>query len=91
MKYLLMIATMLILPGCTTNLAWRGVVINYNQEATTEGKIENQPKAGDISIAADKQFDADAAVSTDSGSATNTPTGGIENKAGDKEDTEAAK
>ena len=90
MKYLLMIALM-ILPGCTTNLAWRGVVINYNQKATTEGKIENQPKAGDISIAADKQLDADAAVSTDSGSATNTPTGGIENKAGDKEDTEAAK
>ena len=90
MKILLMIALM-ILPGCTTNLAWRGVVINYNQKATTEGKIENQPKAGDISIAADKQLDADAAVSTDSGSATNTPTGGIENKAGDKEDTEAAK
>jgi hypothetical protein len=90
MKYLPLIALM-ILPGCTTNLAWRGVVIQYHQKATTEGKIENQPKAGDNSIAADKQFDADAAVSTDSGSATNTPTGGIENKAGDKEDTEAAK
>ena len=62
MKYLLMIATMLILPGCTTNLAWRGVVINYNQEATTEGKIENQPKAGDNSIAAEKTTDLKADV-----------------------------
>ena len=62
MKYLLMIATMLILPGCTTNLAWRGVVINYNQEATTEGKIENQPKAGDNSIAAEKTTDMKADV-----------------------------
>ena len=90
MKYLLLIALM-ILPGCTTNLAWRGVVINTSQKATTEGTITNTPTSGDNIVAADKQFDADAAVSTDSGSATNTPTGGIENKAGDKEDTEAAK
>ena len=62
MKILLMIATMLILPGCTTNLAWRGVVINYNQEATTEGKIANQPKAGDNSIAAEKTTDLKADV-----------------------------
>lgn len=62
MKYLLMIATMLILPGCTTNLAWRGVVINYNQKATTEGKIENQPKAGDNNIAAEKTTDLKADV-----------------------------
>ena len=61
MKYLLLIALM-ILPGCTTNLAWRGVVINYNQEATTEGKIENQPKAGDNSIAAEKTTDMKADV-----------------------------
>jgi len=61
MKYLLIIALM-ILPGCTTNLAWRGVVINYNQEATTEGKIENQPKAGDNSIAAEKTTDLKADV-----------------------------
>ena len=62
MKYLLMIAMILILPGCTTNLAWRGVVINYNQEATTEGKIANQPKAGDNSIAAEKTTDMKADV-----------------------------
>ena len=57
MKYLMMIA-MMILPGCVTNLAWRGVVINYNQEAATEGKIVNQPKAGDNSVAAEKTTDA---------------------------------
>ena len=62
MKYLLMIATMLILPGCTTNLAWRGVVIQYHQKATTEGKIENQPKAGDNSVAAEKTTDMKADV-----------------------------
>ena len=61
MKYLPLIA-LLILPGCTTNLAWRGVVINYNQKATTEGKIENQPKAGDNSIAAEKTTDMKADV-----------------------------
>ena len=57
MKYLLLIS-MMILPGCTTNLAWRGVVINTSQQATTEGKIANQPKAGDNSIAAEKTTDA---------------------------------
>ena len=62
MKYLLLIAMMLILPGCTTNLAWRGVVINTSQQATTEGKIANQPKAGDNSIAAEKTTDLKADV-----------------------------
>ena len=62
MKYLLLIAMMLILPGCTTNLAWRGVVINTSQEATTEGKIANRPKAGDNSIAAEKTTDLKADV-----------------------------
>ena len=57
MKYLLLIS-MMLLPGCTTNLAWRGVVINTSQQATTEGKIANQPKAGDNSIAAEKTTDA---------------------------------
>ena len=57
MKYLLMIALM-ALPGCVTNLAWRGVVNNYNQEATTEGEISNWPDTGDTSIAAEKTTDA---------------------------------
>ena len=61
MKYLMMIA-MMILPGCTTNLAWRGVVINYNQEATTEGQISNRPDSGDNSIAAEKTTDLKADV-----------------------------
>ncbi len=57
MKYLMMIALM-ALPGCVTNLAWRGVVNNYNQEATTEGEISNWPDTGDTSIAAEKTTDA---------------------------------
>lgn len=61
MKYLILIALM-ILPGCTTNLAWRGVVINYNQEATTEGQISNWPDSGDNSIAAEKTTDLKADV-----------------------------
>jgi len=61
MKYLMMIA-MMILPGCTTNLAWRGVVINYNQKATTEGQISNWPDSGDNSIAAEKTTDLKADV-----------------------------
>jgi len=90
MRYLL-IAMLTILPGCTANFVMRGNLANYQQKADTEGKITNEPKVGATTIAADKTLDADAAVSTDSGSATNTPTGGIENKAGDKADTEAAK
>ena len=50
------------LSGCTTNLAWRGVVINYNQEATTEGQISNWPDSGDNSIAAEKTTDMKADV-----------------------------
>jgi len=57
MKILLMIALM-ILPGCVTNLAWRGVVNNYNQKSTTEGEISNWPDTGDTSIAAEKTTDA---------------------------------
>ena len=91
MKILLIMILAVVFPGCVTNLAWRGVIVNYDQKATTEGTITNTPTSGANSVAADKQFDADAAVSTDSGGATNTPTGGIENKASDKASMEAAK
>ena len=57
MKYLMMIA-MMILPGCVTNLAWRGVVVNYDQKADTEGTITNTPTSGANSIAAEKTTDA---------------------------------
>ena len=57
MKYLL-IAMLAILPGCVTNLAWRGVVNNYNQKATTQGEISNWHDTGDTSIAAEKTTDA---------------------------------
>jgi hypothetical protein len=58
MKYLLLIAMILILPGCTTNLAWRGVVINTSQQADTEGTITNTPTSGANSVAAEKTTDA---------------------------------
>jgi hypothetical protein len=61
MKILLLLV-LIFLPGCVTNLAWRGVVVQYHQEATTEGKIANQPKAGDNSIAAEKTTDLKADV-----------------------------
>ncbi len=57
MKYLLLIALM-ALPGCVTNLAWRGVVVNYDQKADTEGTITNTPTSGANSIAAEKTTDA---------------------------------
>ena len=57
MKYLLMIALM-ALPGCVTNLAWRGVVVNYDQKADTEGTITNTPTSGANSVAAEKTTDA---------------------------------
>lgn len=57
MKYLLLIALM-ALPGCVTNLAWRGVVVNYDQKADTGGTITNTPTSGANSIAAEKTTDA---------------------------------
>ena len=62
MKILLIMILALVFPGCVTNLAWRGVVINYNQEATTEGQISNWPDSGDNSIAAEKTTDLKADV-----------------------------
>ena len=61
MKYLLLIS-MMLLPGCVTNLAWRGVVVNYDQKADTEGQISNWPDSGDNSIAAEKTTDLKADV-----------------------------
>jgi len=57
MKILLMIALM-ILPGCVTNLAWRGVVINTTQDVDSNGMIHNQPTSGSSSVAAEKTADA---------------------------------
>jgi len=82
MRNLLVMLIAIMFVGCTTNLAWRGVVINTSQEATTDGKIKNQPKAGDNSVAAEKQTDFDVPFSTGSGSVNNAPTGGQENKTG---------
>lgn len=50
-----------LLTGCINspvNLAWRGVVHDYQQEATTEGRITNTPTLGDTSVNAEKTTDA---------------------------------
>lgn len=57
MKYLLLIS-MMLLPGCVTNLAWRGVVINTTQDVQTGGMVHNQPASGNASVAAEKTTDA---------------------------------
>jgi hypothetical protein len=61
MKYLLLIALM-ILPGCTFNVAWRGTLTHVEQKATTGARTENEPWAGDTSIAAEKTTDLKADV-----------------------------
>ena len=58
MKILLLLVLM-FLPGCVTNLAWRGVVVQYHQEATTECKITNKPDGGKNYVVAEKTTDAD--------------------------------
>ena len=57
MKIFLLLV-LIFLPGCVTNLAWRGVVVQYHQEATTEGTITNTPTSGANSVAAEKTTDA---------------------------------
>ncbi len=63
MKYLLMILLVaLFFPGCTATIAWRGVVYNYQQEATTGGHVSNQPWSEDASVAAEKTTDLKADI-----------------------------
>ena len=50
-----------LLTGCINspvNLAWRGVVDDYKQEATTEGRINNTTTRGATSVNAEKTTDA---------------------------------
>ena len=61
MKILLLLV-LIFLPGCVTNLAWRGVVVNYDQKADTEGTITNTPTSGANSVAAEKTTDMKADV-----------------------------
>ncbi len=54
-----------LMQGCvcsSVNLAWRGTVDNYDQKATTEGRIDNRPRKNDTSVNAEKQTDVDANV-----------------------------
>ena len=60
MKTIICMIAVAILPGCVCNVAWRGVVNNTQQEATTEGKIKNEPWHGNTSIAAEKTTDVQA-------------------------------
>lgn len=41
-----------------TTIAWRGVVHDYQQEATTDGRIANTPMLRDTSVNAEKTTDA---------------------------------
>lgn len=58
MKTIICIIAATLLPGCVCNVAWRGVVNNTQQKATTEGTIENTPWYGDTTISAEKATDA---------------------------------
>jgi outer membrane murein-binding lipoprotein Lpp len=59
------IAAGALLTGCVNspvNLAWRGVVHDYQQEATTEGSIANTPTLRDTAVNAEKTTDVTADV-----------------------------
>ena len=60
MKTIVCMIAVAIPPGCVCNVAWRGVVNNTQQEATTEGRITNEPWHGNTSIAAEKTTDVQA-------------------------------
>lgn len=60
MKTIICMIAITLLPGCVCNVAWRGVVNNTQQEATTEGRITNEPWHGNTSIAAEKTTDVQA-------------------------------
>ena len=60
MKTIVCMIASVLLPGCVCNLAWRGVVNNTQQKATTEGTITNEPWHGNTSIAAEKTTDVQA-------------------------------
>lgn len=63
MRHLFLILLLILPVGCyNTNIAWRGVIDTTTQKASTEGRIDNRPKAGDISINAEKQTDLKADV-----------------------------
>lgn len=46
--------------GCMApvNIAWRGVIHSTQQEATTEGRIDNKPGKQHGAVAAEKTTDA---------------------------------
>ena len=62
MKILLIMILAVVFPGCAFNVAWRGTLTYVEQKATTEGKVNSQPVAGDTSIAAEKTTDLKADI-----------------------------
>lgn len=62
MKAIICMIAIALLPGCVCNIAWRGVVNNTQQEATTEGTITNEPWHGATTISAEKTTDLEADV-----------------------------
>ena len=64
MKAIICMIAIALLPGCVCNIAFRGVVNNTQQEATTEGKIRNEPWHGNTAISAEKTTDLKATAPT---------------------------
>ena len=62
MKYVIIMASALLLQGCTFNVAWRGTLTNVEQKAETDGRAASTPTARDTSIAAEKTTDLKADV-----------------------------
>ena len=58
MKYVIIMASALLMQGCTFNVAWRGTLTNVEQKAETDGRVASTPTARDTSIAAEKTTDA---------------------------------
>ena len=64
MRIIILFLSIALLPGCVCNIAWRGVVNNTQQEATTEGTITNEPWHGATTISAEKTTDLKATAPT---------------------------
>lgn len=59
MRMIMILALVWMMAGCNgVNIAFRGVVINTTQDVETGGRINNQPKSGSSSVAAEKTTDA---------------------------------
>ena len=62
MKYVIIMASALLMQGCAFNVAWRGTLTYVEQKAETDGKVASTPTARDTSIAAEKTTDLKADI-----------------------------